>query len=139
MLVCGVLGFMFFFFKQKTAYEMRISDWSSDVCSSDLHAIERRLSGNVTFPLLGDKFSVSASASWSKSDPLLAGDRPFVQSRADYILGNNPTYFQTPFATNSFIASTDRKSVEMGKGVAVSVAIGGRLIIKKKKKKKKTK
>src|SRR3546814_5270047 len=29
---------MFFFFKQKTAYEMRISDWSSDVCSSDLMA-----------------------------------------------------------------------------------------------------
>src|SRR3546814_5093874 len=28
----------FFFFKQKTAYEMRISDWSSDVCSSDLMA-----------------------------------------------------------------------------------------------------
>src|SRR3546814_11693545 len=28
--------FIFFFFKQKTAYEMRISDWSSDVCSSDL-------------------------------------------------------------------------------------------------------
>src|SRR3546814_9138836 len=32
MLFCFVL----FFFKQKTAYEMRISDWSSDVCSSDL-------------------------------------------------------------------------------------------------------
>src|SRR3546814_3967661 len=29
---------MFFFFKQKTSYEMRISDWSSDVCSSDLAA-----------------------------------------------------------------------------------------------------
>src|SRR3546814_1130152 len=29
---------IFFFFKQKTAYEMRISDWSSDVCSSDLTA-----------------------------------------------------------------------------------------------------
>src|SRR3546814_12230085 len=29
----------FFFFKQKTAYEMRISDWSSDVCSSDLRNI----------------------------------------------------------------------------------------------------
>src|SRR3546814_2891572 len=29
---------VFFFFKQKTAYEMRISDWSSDVCSSDLRA-----------------------------------------------------------------------------------------------------
>src|SRR3546814_5732180 len=34
-LVCDVL-FMLFFCKQKTAYEMRISDWSSDVCSSDL-------------------------------------------------------------------------------------------------------
>src|SRR3546814_9450386 len=33
--LCGGL-FRFFFFKQKTAYEMRISDWSSDVCSSDL-------------------------------------------------------------------------------------------------------
>src|SRR3546814_2530940 len=32
--------FIFFFFKQKTAYEMRISDWSSDVCSSDLYAME---------------------------------------------------------------------------------------------------
>src|SRR3546814_2075429 len=31
-----VLYYAFFFFKQKTAYEMRISDWSSDVCSSDL-------------------------------------------------------------------------------------------------------
>src|SRR3546814_10886030 len=31
----------FFFFKQKTAYEMRISDWSSDVCSSDLFQASR--------------------------------------------------------------------------------------------------
>src|SRR3546814_9956892 len=31
-----------FFFKQKTAYEMRISDWSSDVCSSDLLSLTRR-------------------------------------------------------------------------------------------------
>src|SRR3546814_2331443 len=30
----------FFFFKQKTAYEMRISDWSSDVCSSDLLCLD---------------------------------------------------------------------------------------------------
>src|SRR3546814_10272912 len=32
------MWYFFFFFKQKTAYEMRISDWSSDVCSSDLVA-----------------------------------------------------------------------------------------------------
>src|SRR3546814_1383161 len=36
MLGCGCFVVFFFFFKQKTAYEMRISDWSSDVCSSDL-------------------------------------------------------------------------------------------------------
>src|SRR3546814_4934763 len=35
---------VFFFFKQKTAYEMRISDWSSDVCSSDLQRL-RELAG----------------------------------------------------------------------------------------------
>src|SRR3546814_8028709 len=35
---------LFFFFKQKTAYEMRISDWSSDVCSSDL-GLKRFCSG----------------------------------------------------------------------------------------------
>src|SRR3546814_5268450 len=34
--VCIFVSYLFFFFKQKTAYEMRISDWSSDVCSSDL-------------------------------------------------------------------------------------------------------
>src|SRR3546814_9684044 len=33
---CGECELVFFFFKQKTSYEMRISDWSSDVCSSDL-------------------------------------------------------------------------------------------------------
>src|SRR3546814_10338400 len=37
---CSCMLFVFFFlFKQKTAYEMRISDWSSDVCSSDLFVI----------------------------------------------------------------------------------------------------
>src|SRR3546814_5539411 len=38
MMSCLVI----FFFKQKTAYEMRISDWSSDVCSSDLQRLARR-------------------------------------------------------------------------------------------------
>src|SRR3546814_10260994 len=35
-MLISVMFVFFFFFKQKTAYEMRISDWSSDVCSSDL-------------------------------------------------------------------------------------------------------
>src|SRR3546814_9733093 len=40
-----MLCFGFFFFKQKTAYEMRISDWSSDVCSSDLPAAAPQVTG----------------------------------------------------------------------------------------------
>src|SRR3546814_10430385 len=39
----------FFFFKQKTAYEMRISDWSSDVCSSDLRE-DHRIDVVATLP-----------------------------------------------------------------------------------------
>src|SRR3546814_996785 len=39
VLDCVLSVWDFFFFKQKTAYEMRISDWSSDVCSSDLGAV----------------------------------------------------------------------------------------------------
>src|SRR3546814_13443217 len=38
-----IVFFIIFFFKQKTAYEMRISDWSSDVCSSDLRSAPRSL------------------------------------------------------------------------------------------------
>src|SRR3546814_17773673 len=43
------MSVVFFFFKQKTAYEMRISDWSSDVCSSDLDSVLRAvfLGGDV--------------------------------------------------------------------------------------------
>src|SRR3546814_14877524 len=40
---------MFFFFKQKTAYEMRISDWSSDVCSSDLVARDSEGTAAIQF------------------------------------------------------------------------------------------
>src|SRR3546814_5414035 len=36
VMYCSSVCRVFFFFKQKTAYDMRISDWSSDVCSSDL-------------------------------------------------------------------------------------------------------
>src|SRR3546814_6522786 len=42
MVMFILVSFSFFFFKQKTAYEMRISDWSSDVCSSDLEPPHRQ-------------------------------------------------------------------------------------------------
>src|SRR3546814_2463621 len=48
--------FVFFFFKQKTAYEMRISDWSSDVCSSDL------------MPRAGCGYAAKIDLSWDTTD-----------------------------------------------------------------------
>src|SRR3546814_3224965 len=42
-----------FFFKQKTAYEMRISDWSSDVCSSDLQTPQLCVGNGVVFHRIG--------------------------------------------------------------------------------------
>src|SRR3546814_8910922 len=58
------LVYVFFFFKQKTAYEMRISDWSSDVCSSDLQARELRriAAGGDEGVILAEKGVESAKA-----------------------------------------------------------------------------
>src|SRR3546814_6943251 len=46
--------YSFFFFKQKTAYEMRISDWSSDVCSSDLSHCAAKKASSVCLAALSD-------------------------------------------------------------------------------------
>src|SRR3546814_6855378 len=67
--VC-LFGFCFFFFKQKTAYDMRISDWSSDVCSSDLSG--------------GDRPRADAPCPWpiavGRLDPIYPGrDEPNAQ------------------------------------------------------------
>src|SRR3546814_7846816 len=64
--VCCVYCVYCCFFKQKTAYDMRISDWSSDVCSSDL-----RHDNNV---LVGAKVKIDGS-----------GDRRFKQSLIRYL------------------------------------------------------
>src|SRR3546814_515388 len=68
-------GFVFFFFKQKTAYEMRISDWSSDVCSSDLVATAKarirearasyRQAGGVLYPAVDGTTSATRRRSGS--------------------------------------------------------------------------
>src|SRR3546814_7757450 len=53
MCVCLVVLFVFFF-KQKTAYEMRISDWSSDVCSSDPRRLMQAAEGEI-HPRMGNR------------------------------------------------------------------------------------
>src|SRR3546814_3524407 len=54
----------FFFFKQKTAYEMRISDWSSDVCSSDLGDIEWVITNNGDATFTIDSTRVQQKRRW---------------------------------------------------------------------------
>src|SRR3546814_7049626 len=61
----------FFFFKQKTAYEMRISDWSSDVCSSDLGGVAGSGQGIACHRFRGSYIAVLAEAR-------LEGGRPRV-------------------------------------------------------------
>ena len=56
----------FFFFKQKTAYEIVSRDWSSDVCSSDLmiEAVLRLERGEVVMTTKPDRFPCDASSGW---------------------------------------------------------------------------
>src|SRR3546814_976482 len=70
--------YCFFFFKQKTAYEMRISDWSSDVCSSDLflrddddrNRARRSPAAETGKPTEGDgAWSLIPSSSWRHPRP----------------------------------------------------------------------
>src|SRR3546814_20838016 len=103
-----------FFFKQKTTYEMRISDWSSDVCSSDLLDVEVVDPGQVAH--VAGQHHVA-----------LVLDRPRLRAVA---------HAQVAFAHVGAERheQEDRKSVAEGKSVSVRVDIGGRRIIKKKKK-----
>src|SRR3546814_1894724 len=79
--VCDVIGersnFVFFFFKQKTAYEMRISDWSSDVCSSDLVAaakarVEAALDAGITLFDTADIYGPDNGEPFGASELLLS-------------------------------------------------------------------
>src|SRR3546814_8411227 len=61
--------FFIFLFKQKTAYELRISDWSSDVCSSDLIAAPRPLRGrSVATRLAGHNLGRARTERLGESD-----------------------------------------------------------------------
>src|SRR3546814_1015741 len=73
LVLYGISVVFFFFFKQKTAYEMRISDWSSDVCSSDLglvYVVGREATAQVDHLQLNTVFVAQAL-----EDDLHLGDR----------------------------------------------------------------
>src|SRR3546814_14084592 len=114
---------MFFFFKQKTAYEMRISDWSSDVCSSDLGGPWSART------VCGRRRGRRSPRRRGCRDRRFAGDRVQISARmrrreewgarsAEHHPGRSIV--------------RDRKSVVEGKSVSVRVDLGGRRIIQKK-------
>src|SRR3546814_2811690 len=103
------LCFCFFGFKQRTAYEMRMIDWSSDVCSSDLSTAGAPVNTHVPSAAAASRGAlrtVSLSALSRSSTCLSATPVGFVQ---------------------------DRKSVVEGQSVSVRVDLGGRRIIQNKR------
>src|SRR3546814_11063336 len=114
-----------FFFKQKTAYELRISDWSSDVCSSDLTDAEKKEIRKDQADCMGC-LSQCLFSSWADTDTnstgRLADPRSFcIQKTLQDIANGGPIENNLMFA--------DRKSVVQGKSVSFRLDIGGRRII----------
>src|SRR3546814_17040193 len=147
---------LFFFFKQKTAYEMRISDWSSDVCSSDL------IDGPLFFALVTGEDDVAELLGPPRVNPadaaqeILFNPEPRREARgtpyADAVpleptSGRMEHILRPELGPHCEFASgngqgdardrasvfEDRKSVELGKSGSVLCDLGGGRNLKKKK------
>src|SRR3546814_5051362 len=94
----------FFFFKQKTAYELRISDWSSDVCSSDLQHLAGAIGGFRNGMLLDDIPSVMQ----------LAGDT--LGQREGFLEGHQPVVTMNKSPVVEFL--------QPGNGVEIALRLG---------------
>src|SRR3546814_20068222 len=110
----------FFFFKQKTAYEMRISDWSSDVCSSDLPGCSED--------------AVAPGQILKLVDAVEIPDPPLACAPLLVLVAEHQPPVELPADTAQRGCRQDRKSVVEGKSVSVRVDLGGRRSIKKKQK-----
>src|SRR3546814_4457343 len=83
---CSIV--FFFFFKQKTAYEMRISDWSSDVCSSDLGTVSE---SGATETIIGVNVMAEGENAGTNTD-----------FEGDYVLGLNPGTYTITYSFLGF-------------------------------------
>src|SRR3546814_20269133 len=109
-----------FLFKQKTAYEMRISDWSSDVCSSDIAAFTAKFT-DIQLQATG----ITAASGLPGVDSTNAPSNTALSINAGSARAKG-------VEVDGIVSPTrDRKSVVEGKSVAGRVDIGGRRINKK--------
>src|SRR3546814_15204668 len=139
LFMCAASGCMMcvcvFFFKQKTAYEMRISDWSSDVCSSDLQGAQRARSFAAKLVDRGSAGLDAAEPQLSDYrghvDPLYPANRHQFRAARLHVL---PDPARRLF--REWPGRTDRKSVVSGKSGSGRVVLGGCRNIKQKKKHK---
>src|SRR3546814_15641159 len=121
---------MFFFFKQKTAYEMRISDWSSDVCSSDLLQFGAQ-TGNGS-PIVNSKnfqFGIYIQDDWEVTDRLTLNlgvrwDYERTPAFLDFVHpadavnavspANYPNLINADYDINDFISTGSERKAFMG-------------------------
>src|SRR3546814_15997836 len=132
-----------FFFKQKTAYEMRISDWSSDVCSSDLSfsfaprpAAPAPVAEESIEPEVQE---VPFAATETEAAPVAEDRDPAPgfslndTAEAEVAAEEEPKELSQVAATDDDTADElvlgDRKSVGEGKSVSVRLDLGGRRIL----------
>src|SRR3546814_18847180 len=97
---------IFFFFKQKTAYEMRISDWSSDVCSSDLIVPGERIIIAYAMTVGGNRISVSQAT--MQFEPAGSGTR-LVFTEQDAFLDGYDDAGQRAAGMRELLEALDRE------------------------------
>src|SRR3546814_16989009 len=118
--------YVFVFFKQKTAYEMRISDWSSDVCSSDLRGVAEVRKSAIHRGLQGTRRAQRAPPPRRRSEIARRDRRVGGQSCAGPRLSRQAARRSGDARDAEDDAAGDRKSVVEGKGESVRVDLGGR-------------
>src|SRR3546814_12614002 len=147
------LCLFFFFFKQKTAYEMRISDWSSDVCSSDLAIRPFRDQRRSSQPQhqrpkiegliiqadhpreINEEMKMATTdirVPHGKLALEFGGNRlplAVLKSHRGYYLGTYDDCGPVSRESAEYWPKEDRKSVVSGKSVSVRVDLGGGRII----------
>src|SRR3546814_7341441 len=99
----------FFCCKQKTAYEMRISDWSSDVCSSDLPVLLHHAAGQPRHDSADRDHSVRHAFKANDGFPRGHGDSPMLRNESEAI---QPIEIDIAFAPAGIAIDSDGRSEE---------------------------